>query len=351
MDRNIAVIVAILCVSSVSASTYMHDAESLYVFEDFENFNVSQWSNYTTGPQTNVWRVVGGQLVHQVDYVNTTGLIDSMTLADTNFIINPRDEWDIKVNITTQSASPQQRLWVAIISNYTLAPFDYNLAQEYWYVMMSSSDTVELHSMQGIDLHERYNVLSGSGHLSPVKTEFEYRKRNIVENNTWYVEVYEDGSLLFNDSSVFHNNPAFCSTSPFCPRTTDNFTFSEFYFTFGGFSATQYSAWYMDEFSLSVDKYLPCTPDWVCAGYGECNETSADCDTAVDLNACGLPYAGDYSEFEPQSCGVTGYVPAYTDSDISSAAVDGVVKLILGIAALASLIGIGYVVTSIRRIK
>lgn len=56
---------------------------------------------------------------------------------------------------------------------------------------------------------------------------------------------------------------------------------------------------------------LPCTPDWVCAGYGACNISDlAPCNSTTDNNACGQAYTGNFSEFTPQSCD-------YCDDDTS----------------------------------
>jgi hypothetical protein len=48
----------------------------------------------------------------------------------------------------------------------------------------------------------------------------------------------------------------------------------------------------------------PCTPDWACGLYGSCQSTYRNCLVAVDNNACGETYSGDYSEFQ-QRCKVT----------------------------------------------
>jgi hypothetical protein len=41
-----------------------------------------------------------------------------------------------------------------------------------------------------------------------------------------------------------------------------------------------------------------CTPDWACGMYSTCQSTYKNCLVAVDNNACGEEYSGDYSEFQ-----------------------------------------------------
>ena len=47
----------------------------------------------------------------------------------------------------------------------------------------------------------------------------------------------------------------------------------------------------------------PCEPNWTCSGYGDCliNDTQP-CNETTDENMCGVPYEGDYTEFEPLVC-------------------------------------------------
>jgi hypothetical protein len=58
-------------------------------------------------------------------------------------------------------------------------------------------------------------------------------------------------------------------------------------------------------FTFEIDN---CVPNWVCSGYDTCqiNDT-AECNSALDTNACGLSYTGDYSEFGDQSCNYCSY--------------------------------------------
>jgi hypothetical protein len=53
-----------------------------------------------------------------------------------------------------------------------------------------------------------------------------------------------------------------------------------------------------------------CIPDWTCTGFNACNISDRRvCTAATDLNACGLPYEGDYTEFGEFVCN-------YCDADI-----------------------------------
>ena len=46
-----------------------------------------------------------------------------------------------------------------------------------------------------------------------------------------------------------------------------------------------------------------CVADWACNGYATCDiEDEEKCNSAVDNNACGESYTGDYTEFTPNSC-------------------------------------------------
>lgn len=50
---------------------------------------------------------------------------------------------------------------------------------------------------------------------------------------------------------------------------------------------------------------IACASDFVCTGYGtpvclENNTNTASCNAVIDNNVCGIPYAGNYSEFAPQ---------------------------------------------------
>jgi hypothetical protein len=303
MKQALFVIALIALAQFVTAAVYQQNATNIYIYEDFDDFNQSRWFNYTSSVQQNVFRVEGGQLIYQCDYVNTTGLFDALFLTDSDFIMNPKDEWTITFNVSTGGTSNAERMYVSFNSNTTLEPWDYNLAQEYYYVTLTGASTPELHAMQGIDLHERYNVLNGGGRMTTSQREYSFVKRNIPENNTWYIEAYEEGMLIYNDSSVFHGSAGACGTEPFCPRTTDNFTYSEFYLGFGGWSATTDQDWVMDYFELSVDRAQLCVPDWQCSGYDTCNTSNqAPCNAVTDMNACGDTYSGDYSEFSAQTC-------------------------------------------------
>lgn len=140
-----------------------------------------------------------------------------------------------------------------------------------------------------------------------------------------------------------------------------------------------------------------CSPNWVCDGYGSCNISDlAPCDSVTDTYICSENYSGDYSEFSPQPCNycaasvalynttgcivntsttctndsnyasccaVTGLpsdcpqnasivctsegcslsVFEYDSNDITGAAIDGMVKFVIGIASVAFLVTFLYV--------
>lgn len=60
----------------------------------------------------------------------------------------------------------------------------------------------------------------------------------------------------------------------------------------------------LNENNLSIEFQVNnCIPNWACNGYAACNLSDVKpCNSVTDLNACGLLYGGDYSEFTPSSC-------------------------------------------------
>lgn len=58
-----------------------------------------------------------------------------------------------------------------------------------------------------------------------------------------------------------------------------------------------------------------CVPSWSCSDYGVCNSSNlAPCNDTTDLNACGLPYGGVYSEFSAQGCDYCYYQGTFSDA-------------------------------------
>lgn len=70
----------------------------------------------------------------------------------------------------------------------------------------------------------------------------------------------------------------------------DKFVFN----SLGGVNEAEY------EITFEVNN---CVTAWSCSDYGSCNASDlAPCNDTIDLNVCGLPYGGDYSEFTAQAC-------------------------------------------------
>lgn len=66
----------------------------------------------------------------------------------------------------------------------------------------------------------------------------------------------------------------------------------------------------LNEGNLSISFEINnCLPNWVCGGYGACNESDlAPCLNATDTNSCGLSYTGNATEdFTAQSCNYCSY--------------------------------------------
>jgi hypothetical protein len=99
-----------------------------------------------------------------------------------------------------------------------------------------------------------------------------------------------------------------------------------------------------------------CTPTWTCTGYEACVDPMAEavCNEVEDGNTCGEEYSGDYSEFDAQSCvyppstpqnnSLTGYVPAHSSSDVGGLVVDFSVEFgmqMVALAGLVALVGLG----------
>jgi ABC-type antimicrobial peptide transport system permease subunit len=61
---------------------------------------------------------------------------------------------------------------------------------------------------------------------------------------------------------------------------------------------------WVDAISVYNSSFEACIPDWSCTGFEECVEPAleASCDEVVDLNACGVPYSGDFTEFDTFEC-------------------------------------------------
>lgn len=302
MKKALFIIALIALAQFVTAAVYQQNATSIHISDDFSDFNISRWYLYNANIQNNSWRPDIGKLLHNVDYVNTTGLIDAIYLVEPGFEMSPKDEWNITFKAYHETGDTSSRLWFYIQDNTAQAPVGADDLEEYIYLEITGSDYTTFHGMQSLALHERYNDLAISI-LDDTETEFSIVKRNIAENNTWYIEVYKNGVLQANDSSVFLNNPGFCGTEPFCPRTIDNFTQTTFYFGIASWCVGNgYNQW-IDDLEINVDRAYTCTPDWQCSGYGSCNTSNqAPCNAVTDMNACGDTYSGDYSEFSPQSC-------------------------------------------------
>lgn len=60
----------------------------------------------------------------------------------------------------------------------------------------------------------------------------------------------------------------------------------------------------LNENNLSIEFVVQnCVPDWYCSGYGACNISDArPCNETTDNNACGIPYTGNFSEFNGTTC-------------------------------------------------
>lgn len=87
---------------------------------------------------------------------------------------------------------------------------------------------------------------------------------------------------------------------------------------------------------------INCTPDWYCNGWESCINGTQGCNSTLDLNICGQAYQGNYSEFNPQSCGTpTGYVPTYDSGDLSKLTIDTFGQALL---ELLELVGVVVVV-------
>jgi len=55
--------------------------------------------------------------------------------------------------------------------------------------------------------------------------------------------------------------------------------------------------------SFNATNLAVCTPNWSCDGFASCDvDDEQDCNSVVDLNACGDSYSGDYTEFTPLVC-------------------------------------------------
>jgi hypothetical protein len=290
----------------VSSAIYKQNMTNIYISEDFTDFNMSQWSVYNGNIQNNSWRVESGKLLHNVDYDNTTANNDAIWLIASGFKIKPNDEWNITFKANYNTGNDYTRLWVGMQDNYTLAPILPDVA-EYLYVVLSGLAGTNYHGMQANDLHERYNDWELS-QLTDTAKEFSIIKHNIPENNSWYVESYEDGILIFNDTSVFHYNTESCGTAPFCPRTLDNFTSSEFYIGFAAWCVGNGYYLWVDDVEINVNRSYTCLPNYQCSDYDSCSPFGVqNCNATTDLNVCNITYTGDYSEFTPQSCVFSGF--------------------------------------------
>jgi hypothetical protein len=101
-----------------------------------------------------------------------------------------------------------------------------------------------------------------------------------------------------------------------------------------------------------VQQVSGCVPLWSCDGYGACLPNSTqECNSAIDLNACGELYGGDYSEFPAQPCNYTmptGYVAQYEASDFDDIVGDGlgtggsVFVVLLPIVVIGGIFVVGY---------
>jgi len=60
----------------------------------------------------------------------------------------------------------------------------------------------------------------------------------------------------------------------------------------------------LNEGNLSIEFQINnCVPDWSCTDFGSCNASDLQsCNETIDLNTCGLPYTGDFSEFGNFNC-------------------------------------------------
>jgi hypothetical protein len=108
------------------------------------------------------------------------------------------------------------------------------------------------------------------------------------------------------------------------------------------------------EYAGNFSEFLPlncsCVPDWICSGYGACINDSQACNAVTDNNLCGDLYGGNYSEFSPQNCtgGMGGYQVNYTAGDIPNIVGDAVLNvpvqfMVTGLYSLFQVIMILYI--------
>lgn len=90
---------------------------------------------------------------------------------------------------------------------------------------------------------------------------------------------------------------------------------------------------------------INCTPDWYCNGWESCINGTQGCNSTLDLNICGQAYQGNYSEFNPQSCGTpTGYVPTYDSGDLSKLTIDTFGQALLELLGLVGVVVVVVIV-------
>lgn len=93
--------------------------------------------------------------------------------------------------------------------------------------------------------------------------------------------------------------------------------------------------------SLTITVNQPCMPDYYCGTYNTCTiNNTRTCNVILDNNLCGIPFAGNTSNFTT-SCTYQpiGYTPSYETQDSQAIVIDGFAKFLAGWGLVALLIG------------